>query len=136
VTLQDAVLGKSGLLELPIDVRCEDEVAVRQAFAPAAEDGESVVRHRGAIQVHPVPEEAPRQLRVGPEPVWVTHLGELPAAERRVRLPEPGVAAEVGQAGIDAHARTGPDKQGVGGADGLRRMLDRRIHVPLPLIRP
>ena len=47
----------------------------------------------------------------------------------RVGPPETLGAAEVGQAGVDAHAGPGPDQEGVGGGDCISCLLVSRFQV-------
>ena len=129
VALQDSIGREACTLEMPVDVAGEDEVAQRAAFAPAAQDLEARVRGRGAIEVQAMAEEPPGLLRVPLEPDRVGDFLEPPAAKGRIGPPEPFRAAEVGQAGVDAHARPGADQQGVGGKDGIGCLTARLLEV-------
>jgi len=126
---------------MPIDVAGEDEITQWTAFAPAAKDVETGVRGRSPVEIEAVAEETPSLLRISSEPDGVGDFLEPLAAEGRVGPPETLGAAEIGQTGVNAHARPGTDQEGVGGEDGLRRMLasifqiHQTIHV-LPFFHP
>jgi hypothetical protein len=120
VNLGDAVGVEAGLLEGAIDVGRVDGGVVVNALGPAAEDRKALVRRGGSVEVHAVTVEAPGHRRVGVEPGRVGHLRERQAevGVGRVRLPESLVAAEVGQARIDAHAGPCAEDQRVRLGDG------------------
>ena len=118
MTLQDAIGREAGSLEMPVDIAGEDEIAQRTTLAPAADDLKSGMRHGGAVKVQAVAEKAPCLLGIAMEPDGVRDFFETPAAESRVRPPKTLGPAEIGQAGIDAHARPGADQQGIGSEDG------------------
>ena len=126
-------------MEMPIDVAGEDEIAQRPPFTPTAQGLETGVRGRSPVEIEAVAKEPPRLLRVPLKPDGVGDFLEIPAAKGRVGPPETLGAAEVGQPGVDAHARPGTNQEGVGGQDGLGRLpvsifqVHRTIHVPLDL---
>lgn len=108
------------LLELAVHIGREDaDAAGRPEFAQQAE---TAVGQRLAVQVQPVAVEPPGQLGVLGE---VTRVGDLlePQAEprvRRVRAPEPFAAPEVRQPGVDAHPGAGADQERAGAVEQLR----------------
>src|SRR5262249_19512360 len=121
VALEHALRRKTRALELPIDIAGENKVPIRPRLAPAAQDLETGVWHPGAIQIEPMPEETPRQRRVGAEPMRVGHLRELSPAKRRIGLPESLRPPKVRQPRIDPHPRASADEQRIGTANRLRR---------------
>ena len=98
VTLQNLLRRKAGPLEVPVDVAGEDEISLWTALAPAAEDLETGVRRRGAVEIEPVPEEAPCLFRISMEPVGVGDFLEAAAMEDRIGPPEALRPTEVRQA--------------------------------------
>lgn len=103
------------------------------------------MRHGVAVQRQAVAVEAPGA-------AWVfmksfrrgdVHEGGACGGEPRIGLPEASLAAEVRQAGIDAHSRAGGHDQRVGAGDqgggpldgravGKRLVAGRRLHAPAP----
>jgi hypothetical protein len=84
------------------------------------------VRFDLPIQVQAMPIEAPGKLRLQPKGERRGHLGETHARSREcgVGFPESVVAAEIRQAGIDAHAGAGGDDHSVALADQHRGACD------------
>eukprot|EP01136_Pigoraptor_vietnamica_P028151 Opistho-1_new@85360 len=109
VALEHVLLGEAGALELAVDVAGEDEGAPRQPLGPPAQDREAVMRNGLPVQRQAVTIEAPGEPRVGAERAGRGDLGEVHRgpAQCRIGLPAAGVAAEVRQAAVDAHAGAG-----------------------------
>jgi hypothetical protein len=134
VDLGDPLRIEARLLELAVDVRREDERGESALPDPPAQDLEPAVREGRAVEREPVAVEAPAERRVGLEVRRVRGLDEAVAEPlvRRVRLPEPAVAPEVGQPGVDAHAGASADDEGVRLADRVcgpaGRGFERGVH--------
>lgn len=114
--------GKTCLLKVPVHIAGEDEAALRHALRPGMEQAEARVRRGGAVQVEPVAVEAPgggRALLKGVRRGDALERQPLPA-QRGVGAPEAAVAPEVGQAGVDAHARARRDDQRLGVLEQVR----------------
>ena len=113
-------VGEAGLLELPVDVRREDEGAVRLLRRPPQKRGEALVRNGAPVEVQAVAVEAPGERGVVEEPLGVRELLEAQAqlAERGVGVPEPLRAAEVGEPRVDSHPGAGRDHERLGLVDG------------------
>ncbi len=116
MALDDLLLAEAGAPELAVDVAGEHKRALRQGTRQVEQDAEAGVRDGAAVQGQAVAIETPGQGRVGAEAGGVGDLveGRARRAEGRVGFPETGVAAKVGQAGVDAHAGAGANEQGVG----------------------
>jgi hypothetical protein len=85
VDLDDARRVEAGPLEVAIDVGGEDERPPLHPRRPAPQDGEALVRSRGAVQVQAVAVEAPGQRGVAGEPV---RPGQVDEAQRPVPVAE------------------------------------------------
>ena len=118
---------EAGTLELPVDIAGKDKGAVRQRRAPVPQQFEAGVGEGRPVQRQPVPVKAPGQRGIGAERGGRGDFGKRQPrpSQRRVGTPEAGVAAKVGQPGVDAHAGAGGDNQAVGLADQLRGMVEQ-----------
>jgi hypothetical protein len=98
---------------------------MRKARAPAAEDPEAGMRHGRPIEPEAAAVEAPGQLGIGVEVRRVSQIDERQPDPRirRVGLPEAFIAAEIGKARVDAHARARAHQERVGLADQPRRRI-------------
>ena len=76
---------------------------------------------RVPIQVQPVPEKTPCEGGIGPKPMRRREVRKLSATKRRIRFPKPLGAAEVREAGIDAHPGASSDQERIGRADPRSR---------------
>src|SRR5436190_13473947 len=113
--LDDALGLEAGALEMAIDIRGVDKRAMLHPRRPSAQDRKASVRGCIPIEIEAMSIEAPGQLRGIAEPAWAGQGDEVKAElrVRRIRVPEPVIAAEIRHSGIDAHARAGADQQRV-----------------------
>ena len=123
MALVDFPIGESGLLKVPVYVRGVDEGGEAEFLDPFEKDGEAVVGPGFSVEAEPVSIEAPGQVGVGTEPAGVGHFLETDTetGEGRVGLPETLGAPEIGQAGVDPHACSSPDEEGLRAGKGLRK---------------
>ncbi len=106
------VFGKSGFLELPVDVRGDDEKSVFAPVRPAKEQLESVVRNGFPVQAKPVSVEPPRERKITAEPCGIRKIGKTQALDfvGRIGVPEPSISAKIGQPRVDPHPCPGGDQ--------------------------
>src|SRR5690606_28484774 len=122
-------VAETGALELTVDVGGEHVHAAGFRRTPVAQDGEAGVGCRPAVQLEAMSVESPSQFGV---PGEVHGVGDLDEAQPqpgvgRVGAPEALVPAEIGQAGVDAHAGAGADEKSVGAGDEVGRSVERRL---------
>lgn len=116
VALRDLFRGKSRLLKLAVHVGGKNEIAVRFARSHLEQPPKSVVRNGRPVKVQPMAVKSPGEFGRFVEPFGIGHLRKIQTqfGDGWVGLPESLSSPEVGEAGIDAHARAGSDQQGVG----------------------
>jgi len=126
VALHDAPAIESGAVEVAVDIAGEHHTTVREALAYPAENLESLVGLGLAVEFQAMSVESPGQTRVGVEGAGIGDLGEVDDtfSEGRVGAPEALSSAEIGEAGVDAHAGTGTNDEAIRGTDGLDRTVD------------
>jgi hypothetical protein len=107
---------KPAFWNCPSTLDVNTKPAERFRVRPRFEEREAVVRDRVAVQIQPVPVKAPRQPGIVAERVRASDPRERNPrlAVSGIRLPEPLVAPEVGQTGIDADPRPRTNQERVG----------------------
>ena len=123
-------LGKSGLLELPIDIAGEHETALYQPITDVAQNLEATMRQCRAVQGEAMAVKPPGQFRRIPKSIGTGDILKLHFRLRQARIgfPKPLRSPEIGEPGIDAHAGTGRDQKAIGllnQRDGMGNRVSR-----------
>jgi hypothetical protein len=89
---------------------------VRQAFTDLAQDLETFVRNRAAVELQSMSVETPGQARLRCEGRWIGDFleGDAGSSERRISSPETLRTTKIGHARIHADTGTGGDQEAVG----------------------
>ncbi len=119
------LLGEAGFLELTVDIAGDHEVVEAEALDPGEQQAEAEVRYGGPIEIGAVAVKAPAEGRVPLEVGGIGGAYEIDAEPpvHRIGGPEPLIAAEIGESGINPHPRPGGDDQRPRLPEGLRRPL-------------
>ena len=126
MALANLHLGKPGLLELPVHIAGKHEGAVRHLRCDSLQYREAGMRLGVAIKREAVAVETPGEMGIREEGCRARDCAEIHPglAKGRIGGPETLVAAEIRQAGIDAHAGSGGDQQAVSRPNGGHRAVD------------